>query len=170
MTDFKDSADDDCAIVKYEGTPTDYEASEEISRWQRFLNAFFPFTRRGGKLAAYGAELSRAYAEAEVASKQNEAAKKAAEAAEIAALAEVNKNESCRIFNAQVDAIFRDDSLPEAAKLLKLAKLLDTNPQLAEQIDRVADLMNRLNVARGTNVEISPRFNFSSARLDEPAT
>ena len=57
-------------------------------------------------------------------------------------------------FNLEVDAIFMEDGLPEAAKMLKLAKLLEANPDIAEQIDKVSGILEKLCLTRGTRVKI----------------
>jgi hypothetical protein len=156
MSEFNPAGDvDSAAIARFEGGPAEAVTLAERTRWQRFLAAIWPFTRKGGAWARYGGELGKAYVEAEVQLKQNEATRLAAEAAEIAARADVNRNESGVLFNQQVDNIFADDNLPEAVKVLKLAKLLETNPDLLAQLEKVREIMESLRLTRGTSVEIS---------------
>jgi hypothetical protein len=170
MREFLPQNDDDVpAIVKLEGTPNEF-APKERSLWQKFLNVIWPFTRKGGKWAKYGYGLSKTFIEAEVANKQNQAAKTAAEAAELSARADANRNQAAKIFNEQIDSIFKDDLLPESAKLLKLAKLLESNPDLAAQLEKVAELIESLQLLHGTSVEIQAALSFRASVTDKAAT
>lgn len=157
------------AIVKLEGMPNN-SGGHEPSRWQKFLSLIWPFTSFGGKWAKYGYGLSKTYVEAEVENKQNEAAKTAAEAAEISARADANRNQAAKLFGEQVDNIFKDVTLPETAKLLKLAKLMESNPELVEQIDKVTKLIESLRLLHGASVEIQTALKSPAGISDEIAT
>ncbi len=149
-----DHESDDTQIVRFEGNPNDSGETGERSIWSRFLNAIWPFSKRGGEWAKYSGGLGKAFAEAEVSQRANTAARTAAEAAETAARADVSRQEAVRVFNEQIDAIFGDDGLPESAKLLKLAKLLEKNTDLSEQIENVTEIIDRLALTRGSKIKI----------------
>ena len=140
------------SIVKYEGTPNEPFRAKEQSRWRQFLRAIWPFAQEGGKWAQYGTDLGRTFAEAEVADRVNRAEKTAAETAEIAASADLKRQESVRVFNTEIDSIFAQDNLPDSAKMLKLAKLFEANPELVQQVDRVTHILERLTLQRGAKV------------------
>lgn len=164
MTDFEPETERDApAIIKYEGIPN---PPTQQSVWRRFLQTVFPFMKRGGKWAEHGADLARSYAEAEVADRNNRALKTAAEAAEISARADLARNEAAKVFSDEVDAIFADRDLPESARMLKLAKLFEANPDLAAQVERVTDLLNRLHLQYGVTVH----FQNPAALEQEPHT
>ncbi|MCE5185134.1 MAG: toll/interleukin-1 receptor domain-containing protein [Planctomycetaceae bacterium] len=92
-----------------------------------------------------------------------EAKKRLAEAAEIAAQAksaadEAKLKEVQKVFN-MLDSVFADDRLSESIKKLKLAKLIESNPQILRELEAAVDsLMKRLSSGK----------ELSSSRHDEP--
>ena len=145
---------DDHAIVKFEGRPNEPTHSGEKSRWAKFKRLIWPFAKRGGEWAKYGAGLGTAFAEAEVAKKENEAAKLAAEAADTAAAADLKRAEKVKVVNDEIERIFTDPDVPNEAKTLQLANLLQDNPELAQQVERVGELINQLRLKRNVHVEL----------------
>lgn len=135
----------DQAIVRFEGRPNEPDRPGERSRWERFKTAVCPWLKKGS-------DLGQAYAEAEVAKARSEAAKVAAEAVEIAAQADLNRQQAVQMFGEAVDDIFNDDS-PEAAKMLKLAKLFQENPELSVQVEKIKAIMDRLHLSKGVNID-----------------
>jgi len=134
-------------LVKVEGRPNSPELPKEQTRWERFKFWLFPHLRKSG-------ELAEAYAEAKVEKEKSEARKRTEEAAEIAARKDVTRQEEVKEFCSIVDGIFADDGLPPGAKALKLAKLMEENPQVAAQLDKIKDLIEKLALNKGFNVEV----------------
>lgn len=167
MSDYVPDIDRAPGIIKFDGTPNDSTLPAEPSRWHRFLQAIWPFTRRGGQWARHGAELGRAYAEAEVEFKKNTAARTAAEAAELTARADASRNEAARIFNSEIDSIFANNDIPDHARMLMLAKLFQANPDLAEQVTIVTSLLESLKDQHGTKVEFENPVEIDPADVDE---
>jgi hypothetical protein len=117
-------------LVKVEGRPNTPERPKESTLWERFEFFLFPHLKRSK-------ELAEAYAEAKVEKEKSEARKTTEQAAKIAARRDLElerkripDQEEIREFNAAVDNIFSDDRLPEQAKALKFAKLIEKNQGL----------------------------------------
>jgi hypothetical protein len=49
-----------------------------------------------------------------------------------------------RDFNKNIDNIYADDGLPESAKIIKMAKLLEKNPEVPNKIDGAIKLLKTL--------------------------
>lgn len=144
------------AIQVYRGEPHDPSASKEPSRWSRFLAWFLPGLRKKVQLAD---ELASNYARAKVGQEEAEAEKRkaeaqraAAEAAETAARADAARMQEVKQFCDIVDGV--DFSSPGPADALKLARLLQENPEVAEQLNTVASLFDRLRLMHGTEVQV----------------
>lgn len=133
-------------LVKVEGRPNITNRPKEQTRWQRFKAFLFPHLRRSK-------ELADAYTEAKVEKERSEARKVAEEAAEIAAKKDLIRQKSAKEFGAVIDDIFADDSLPPGAKALKLAKLMEENPQVAAQLENVKGIIETLALKKGLNIQ-----------------
>ncbi len=112
--------------------------------WQKVKNALILHLKHGRHLA-------EAYAEATVQKEYSEAHKIAEEAAEIAARKDLIKQEEVKEFASIVDNIFAADGLPQTAKALKLAKLMQNNPQVAVQLANAKEIFERLCPERLTD-------------------
>lgn len=134
-------------LVKIEGRPNSPERTKERTRWQRFKFWLFPHLKKSR-------ELAEAYAEAKVEKEKSEARKTTEEAAEIAARKDITRQKEVREFNIIIDDIFKDDTLPPGAKALKLAKLIEKNPQVAKQLQRVKDIIENLALKKGFNIGV----------------
>jgi hypothetical protein len=137
----------EATIIKVEGTPNLPEQPEERTRWECFKSWLFPHMRKSK-------ELAQAYTEAKVAKEENEARKKAEEAAEIAARKDLIRQQEASEFNALIDDIFAEDGMPAGAKALKLAKLMEKNPQIVAQLDEVKGIIEELALKKGLNIEL----------------
>lgn len=84
----------------------------------------------------------------------SEARKIMAEAAEIAARRELEIQKEGENFLAIVDDIFVNDELTEATKALKLAKLIEKNPEIAAQLVKVKEIIEKLALKDGLNFEL----------------
>ncbi len=133
------------AIVKSEGRPLEPDRPGEVSRWSHFKRRLLARLKWGGGL-------SEAYADARVAKERNEAQKLAEEAAKIAAQTDAERQEAYRRFAENVDELFTGS--PDDAEALKLMKLLEANPGLKEQAEKVQALLGWLRDHRETRVEI----------------
>jgi hypothetical protein len=58
------------------------------------------------------------------------------------------------MFSANVDEIYKDDSLPLMAKLLKLAKLFENNPEILERLEQVKETCEKLSIEKNVHMEI----------------
>jgi hypothetical protein len=116
------------------------------TKWQRLKATLFPHLKRSK-------ELAYAYTEAKVEKERSEARKIAEEAAEIAAKKDLIRQKSAKEFVAVIDDIFADDSLPPGAKALKLAKLMEENPQVAAQLENVKEIIETLALKKGLNIQ-----------------
>jgi hypothetical protein len=133
-------------ITKVQGAPNEPDHGAEPDRWRRFKEFILPWLKKGSDL---GAE----YSEARLAQEKNKARKTAEEAAEIAARRDVAQQRAVRDFGANVDAIFADDGLPDEARALKFAKLIESNPHLLDQFEKVKALLTSLHLDKGLSID-----------------
>ena len=117
------------------------------TRWQRFKAALFPYLRRSK-------ELADAYDEAKVEKERSEARKIAEEADKIAAKRDLIRQKSAKEFGDVVDDIFMVDSLPLGARALKLAKLIEKNPNVFAQLEKAEEVIESLAFKKVLRVEI----------------
>jgi len=92
-----------------------------------------------------------------VAQEINAAKKTAAEAAESAARREENES-NADLIRQQAAAKFIENvrqlsGLDPIQETLAFAKILEENPEIAAQLDRIQDMLERLNLTRGVLVE-----------------
>jgi hypothetical protein len=107
------------------------------TRWERLKHWLFPHLREGKQLA-------EAYTRARVAREEGEARKIAEEAIRIAVKADLEKQEDLKEFGAAVDEIFRNRALGHEARVLKLAKLIENNPEILGHVDKAQLLLRSL--------------------------
>jgi hypothetical protein len=134
------------AIIRVQGGPVHPDRPDERTCWECFKEWIFPSLKRGNDLAD-------AFADARVRGERNKADKVAKEAAEIAARTDSENQRAVGEFNTIIDDIFKSDGLPPGAKALKLAKLLEANPAIAEKLDRVMSLLDRLHYTKGVSIQ-----------------
>lgn len=141
-------------LVKVEGAPNVPNKPADKRLWSRFKRWLFPHIYKTEKLATE-------YAEAKVQKEKSSARKIAEEAADIAAKKDTERAKKALLdqeevlkFNSAVDDIFGDDGLPEEAKVLKFAKLMEKNPRVIEQLDRVKEVIERLRLTRGVSIDV----------------
>jgi len=120
--------------------------SVDRTRWQRFRSVVFPHLRRSK-------ELAYEYTEAKVEKQRSEARKIAEEASKIAAKTDLIRQKNVKAFSAVIDDIFAVNSLPSGAKALKLAKLMEMNPQVAVQFDNVKEIIETLALKQDLNIQ-----------------
>ncbi|MBX3388175.1 MAG: hypothetical protein KF691_01825 [Phycisphaeraceae bacterium] len=156
-----DNTDSDSAIQRYEGVPNKPSVRRERSRWNAFLQWLVPFLYRGE-------DLLDDYLDAKVSEAQADAEIKQEKAAAIAAETDHARQKSALAFCDVIDAIAPGDS--ELARNLKLAKLLEANPGIMAQVERVVDLKNSLEKDHGARIEVvagEPKSLPSAKALDE---
>ena len=117
------------------------------TRWQRLKATLFPRLKRSK-------ELAYAYTEAKVEKELNEARKVAEEADEIAARKDLTRQKEVKEFNRSVDDIFKIDRLASGAKIIKLAKLIEMNPQVVAQLKKVEEVIETLALKKALNIEV----------------
>jgi len=155
------------AIIRFVGTPNEQFASEEQTRWHRFLSFLWPFANKAGLAAKHTISLADEFRAAEIAKRNAEAEKVAAEAADISAAMDTKRQETIRIVNSEIERIFSDTGTPEIAKKLQLANLLAGNPQIAQQLELIESLCVNLRLKHGTQVEIERPRDFPLLEQDE---
>lgn len=146
-------------VVKFVGSPNEPSRPDEMTRWKRYLQVLWPWAKKTGKLVNRAGSLADAYSSAEVRKQEGKAAKFAEEATEIAARRDQIQQETVRVVNEEIARIFADNNLPIAAKQLQLANLLASNPQIAEQLERIEGVYMRLKMEHGFHAELLPERN-----------
>ncbi len=141
-------------LVKVDGRPNEPQKPSEKGRWKLFTEWFVTYLKKCE-------ELMEAYAEAKIEKEKSQARKTTEEAAEIAARKDTEiarkrlmDQEEILKFNTVIDDIFKDDGLPSVAKALKFAKLLKENPEVVAQLNKVKEVIKKLRLTRGVNIEI----------------
>lgn len=149
------------AIVRANGRPLNGRRKGERTRWQGFVGWVSGWFWKAD-------ELGEAYLEGRVSRETNESLRVVTEAAEIAARtdvakaqreevlaqADLAKQQAAKQFFENVDNVFARDGAPTQAKLLKLAKLLESNPEVGDQVEKVQEIMERLQFQRGAKIGI----------------
>ena len=126
---------DDAVISSIGGVPNRYD-KKEPTRFAAFKKFFIPRLRKQEELAL-------AFEEAAVRKLDAEGEKLSQEAAKIAAEREVTKQEELRRYQENVENTFRPSDSPEVT-ILKMAKLLQMNPEIADQLAKVNAVLERL--------------------------
>ena len=103
----------------------------EASRWRKFVSTFLPWLHKNVELSdrAIAANVDKMQAEARVAAET---------ANKLAAEREAIKHENFRKFVEVIDKTFSQHS-DEAALKLKLAKLIETFPELEENLAKIKE-------------------------------
>jgi len=109
-------------------TSTSAEKVEKHSFWKAVKYLLFPKLRRAEELAKAVVKIKTGSLQAD---------------ADLAKLRVVSS------FNSIVDDIWKDDNLSKEAKFVKLAKLMEQSPGLVDQMDKVYELIDRLNRQKG---------------------
>lgn len=133
-------------LLTVHGTTQRAGSAAERTRFQAFKEFFIPRLARQEQFAV-------AYEEATVRKLDAEGEKLVQEAAKLSAERDVAKQEELRIFCETVDKSFAPDDSPHVVKL-KLAKLLETNPQIANQLEKVNEIIDSLNRSKGCLISI----------------
>jgi hypothetical protein len=125
--------------------------SHRKSRWHKLKALLFPCLKNNKRLA-------EKYAEAKVEWEKSEAHRIAEQAAEISARKDLLKQEEVKEFSKIIDEIFKADGLPPAAKMLKLTKLMENNPQIMTQINKVEELFEKLHLEKFMDIEFKNEY------------
>jgi hypothetical protein len=113
--------------------------SENLSCWQRLKSVLFLYFTRSK-------ELAYTYTEAKVEKERSEARKIAEQADEIAAQKNLIRQKSAKEFSAVINEIFADDGLPTGAKAFKLAKLIEENPRVMSQLEKIGKIVEKFSL------------------------
>lgn len=120
-------------------------SAKESGRLAAFIGFFVPRLKKQEELALRAEEALIRKTEAE-------AEKTLAEAARTAAEKDRARQESLKKFCENVEGVFKPDDSREIT-MLKFAKLLETNPELAQQLDKVNDIIERMAEQKGFRIE-----------------
>lgn len=150
----QEEANEGNGIVRIEGVP---KSDEEGKISRRELLSFKAICDLLGRKLEEGGQLGECYLRAKVAQEENAAKKTAEEAAEIAARrdeisanADVKRQESVSKF---VDNIKSIADLPLPQQILGLAKLMEENPEVELQLQKIDSLLKVLRLTRGLVLE-----------------
>lgn len=141
-------------IAQIEGIPREQFRKNEKEKWLVFKQVMSKLFNKGGELGTEYAESHVRIQQSEVLKNLQEAAKIAAEKGNIDAEIRVKNQKEVKKFNQNIDDIFANDGLPASAKMLKLAKLLENNPGIENQIEKVKNMIEQLSQAKGFKIEL----------------
>ena len=136
------------AIVKVGAQPDASECHFEITRWQRFAAIVLPWLKQSRDLAA----LCKKAAKIRVEREEAEAKKIVEEATKIETERTLLKQQEAKEFNDLVADIFAINNVHWSAKQLMLAKLLEANPELMTQLEKINQLLDMLESTRGVHI------------------
>lgn len=154
MNEWEESAAEEQAIVNLQGVPkTDVEGS--ITR--RELISFSAVCKLVGRKLSDAGALTEEYVRAKVAQESNAAKKSAEEAAELASRREENEAKA-DLIRQQATGTFLDNlkaiaELPPMEQALALAKIMESNPKIAQQLERIELLVTQLSLKDGVKIE-----------------
>lgn len=126
-------------------------SQREASLLSRFISFFVPRLRQQEGLALRAEEALIQKAEADAVKSAAEAEKTIEEAARIAAEKDRLRQDTLQKFNENLDSVFKPED-PREITMLKMAKLLEANPDLEKQLDRVNEIIARLGAQNGTRI------------------
>lgn len=136
----KDVQSETTRIQTVHGAPK-VVTEREKTFFEAFKAFFVPRLRKQEAIAL-------AYEEAVVRKTEAEGEKLIEEASKLSAEKDVTKQQELRQFCENVENIFSPSDSPHAT-MLKMAKLLETNPGIAAQLDRVNAVLDRLASEKG---------------------
>ncbi len=141
-------------IVRLGGLPPKPNPPEEQPRWKRFKKWAATKFKWGGGLAKEFAVAEVNLKKAQAKETLEKAAKIAAEGRQTEVDTDIKKQQQIEQFNKNVDDIFADDKLPDGAKMLKLANMIEKDRELMAQVDKIKFLLEQLHLTRDTEIEI----------------
>lgn len=137
----------DPTILRVDGTPRE---GEDITNRRGML--FNAVAKLVGKVVQ-GAELGEEFVRAKVAQETNTAAKIAADAAELASRRELNEANANvarqSALEKYINNLERMKNLPPAQQAMALAKLMEQEPELVAQLERIEHVANKLRNING---------------------
>ena len=140
-------------IQQVHGTPS-RSNKREGARFDAFKRFFLPRLKQQEEIAI-------AYEEATVRKLDAEGEKLIQEAAKLAAEKDIARQQELKAFCENVDAFFSADDPPHVV-MLKFAKLIEVNPEIAGQLERVNSLIERLNTTRSLQISFKEDANAAS--------
>ena len=134
---------EDAVVHDVKGTPQ-RSTKKESTRFRAFLAFFVPRLKKQEELAI-------AFEEATVRKLDAEGEKLLQEAAKLAVEKDIARQQELRLFQENVERTFSADDRPEVV-MLKMAKLLQSNPDIAAQLNKVNGVLERLASNRNCQV------------------
>jgi hypothetical protein len=153
----KKKAETDYYLQTIAATPK-VASTKETTRFQRFKAFFIPRLRQQERLAI-------AFEEATVRKTEAESEKLFEEAARLAAEADLIRQQQLKQFCENIDSHFTKNDSPQSSAL-KFAKLLETNPDLLAQLQKVQMIVEQLAVSRGCLISFGPEGESDSTKGD----
>jgi len=162
---WQDSAEKEQAIVNVKGTPKT-DSDGKISR--RELHVFTTICELLKNKLRDAGKLGEEYVRAKVAKETSTARKIASEAAESAARREESEAETDLIRQQAAEKFIENvrqlSNLDPIQQALALAKIIEENPDIATQLDRIQNMLERLEQTRGALVELRGPESFTITR------
>lgn len=153
-TDWQDSAEKDQAIARVQGNP---KRDDEGKLSRRELLTFDAVRELLSRKLREGGELAEEFIRAKVAQESNAAKKTAAEAAELTSRREENEANADMVRQQAasqfIENIRQISKLGPIEQTLALAKVMEENPDIARQLDRIQTLVDTLRLTRGLRLE-----------------
>lgn len=155
--DRKSDAETATGIVRVRATPQVDEqrglAKDTASRWDGFKSWLGPVLKVGESLA-------KRFARARVSKENNQAKRIAAEACEIAARTELLQAQ-VRIakqdeLSKNIDNLDAMSKLPPAQQVFAMAKMIEQDPAILEQVEKVQSLLGELSLVKGLSISPLP--------------
>ena len=150
-------------LIKVEGAPIDPVTDSKSGLWKAFKRALYELTRGklgfsiGGVTVETELERERDYSEknkAEVEKIKLENEKTVIEIAQAKEQLEENSFNRAIKGNEELRKIYDDEKTPQAVKFLQLMNLVNANPQLASQIDKIKSIATELNLKHDTAIQL----------------
>ena len=140
------------SILKFSGKPSK-GLTKERSKWRKFLTWLNPFAKKTNDLFKEAKGLTKEYYEAEINLKNSEAENFEAEAAEKSANAKLKTTENSKAVNDEITKIFTSD-LPDKVKMLQLATIMSSNPEIVDQLKKIEGMMDYMKVVNFSEFNI----------------
>lgn len=132
-----------CAIRQIHGTPVKSTAKES-SLFEAFKEFFLPRLKQQEEIAI-------AYEVASVKKLDAEGEKIIQEAAKLSAEKDIARQQELKAFCENVDNFFSADDPPHVM-MLKFAKLIEVNPEIAVQLEKVNKLIGQLAATKSLQI------------------
>lgn len=163
-----DPSEEKTEIAKFQATPKVPEEGvfdrRQFLTWEGFGKWFRKKCELADSLVEQTATAHADLITNKAAKVGEEAGEAAARKDELVAKTDIAKQHSVREF---INSVREIGDLPEGQQPLAILKLMQENPGLEDQIERVQDVMNRLSMMHGTHLVALPKQEPARAGADQ---